>query len=205
VKNIAVFASGRGSNFKKIYQKIQEGKLPARISCLITDNERAGALAFARENDVPGYIIRPGDFVYPHQFGEKLLQILSTHQTDWIVLAGYLKKIPDNVVAAYSNRILNIHPALLPSFGGKGMYGIRVHQAVFDSGARVSGVTIHLVNTEYDAGPIVAQQAVYIEDCDTPEEIAERVLQIEHELYWKTLRKVLSDKFNVQGKRVVFY
>lgn len=204
MKNIAVFASGRGSNFKKIYQKIQEGELPARIRCLITDNEHAGALSFARENDIPGYVIPPADFTSSRHFGEKLVQVLNSHQTDWVILAGYLKKIPDNVVAAFSNRILNIHPALLPAFGGKGMYGSRVHRAVFDSGARVSGVTIHLVNTEYDAGPIVAQQAVNVENCRSPEEIAEMVLRIEHELYWRTLRKILTTDFEVQGKRVVF-
>ncbi len=204
MNNIAVFASGTGTNFKAIFRNIQAGTIPAQICCFITNRPQAGALAFAQEHHIPSYVISPAEFESEEEFGDALLRILRKHDTNWIVLAGFLKKIPDNVVEAFPNRILNIHPALLPAFGGKGMYGMHVHRAVFRSGARVSGATIHLVNQEYDAGPIVMQQAVDIADCRSPEEIAARVLEVEHQLYSRALQKVLTTPFRVEGRRVIF-
>lgn len=204
VKKIAVFASGRGSNFQKIYANIERGVIPARVQCLITDNEQAGAIDFAREHAIPVHTVKPKDFPSPQQFGNRLLEILRDHQVEWVILAGYLKKIPENVVSAYSNRIVNIHPALLPFFGGKGMYGMHVHRAVFESGMKVSGVTVHLVNNEYDAGPIVMQRAVDISECRTPEEIAACVLQVEHQLYSEALQKLFARSFEIINNRVVF-
>jgi len=204
VKNIAVFASGRGSNFKKIFHSIKEGKIPARVCCLITDNSKAGAIEFAKENDIPVYTIPPKQYHTSEDFGKALLEVLNNYNIEWIVLAGYLKKIPDIVVEKYANRILNIHPALLPAFGGKGMYGMHVHEAVFVSGAKVSGVTVHLVNNEYDRGPIVMQRPVDIESCRSPEEIASTVLKVEHQLYSEALKKILTTDFQVIGNRVIF-
>lgn len=204
VKKIAVFASGRGSNFQAIYRNITRGELPAQIQCLITDNSRAGAIRFAEEHRIPVFVLSPKNFPSSEAFGKALLDVLTPLQVEWIVLAGYLKKIPDNVVAAFSNRMVNIHPALLPAFGGKGMYGMHVHQAVYQSGARVSGVTIHLVNQEYDAGPIVMQQAVDISRCQSPEEIAAEVLKVEHQLYPRALKQLFTQPFTVRGKRVEF-
>ncbi len=202
---IAIFASGRGSNFRSIYQHIKKGTIPAEISCLITDNKKAGAIEFAVQNEISYHVIHPKEFSSTEEFGNSLLKILDASNVDWIVLAGFLKKIPDNVVSKYSDRILNIHPALLPAFGGKGMYGAHVHKAVFDSGCKVSGVTVHLVNNEYDAGPIVEQQAVNIADCHSPEDIASAVLAVEHQIYPKVLKKVLTKKYQIEGKRVVFF
>ncbi len=204
MNNIAVFASGTGTNFRAIFRNIQAGEIPARICCFLTNRPQAGSLAFAQENHIPSYVISPAEFHSEQAFGEALLQVLEKHETEWIVLAGYLKKIPDNVVEAFSNRILNIHPALLPAFGGKGMYGMHVHRAVYEAGVTVSGATIHLVNQEYDAGPIVLQRAVDIGDCRSPEEIAARVLKVEHQLYSQALRKVLTTPFRVEGRRVIF-
>lgn len=204
MRNIAIFASGRGSNFKAIFQHIQRGEIPATVVCLISDNPGAKALDFAVANRIPQFVIPPKAFATPREFGRELLNVLTRQRAEWIVLAGYLKKIPDEVVRRYRNRIVNIHPALLPAFGGKGMYGMRVHQAVFNSGARISGVTVHLVNSEYDAGPIVAQEAVSLEDCAGPEQIAEKVLEAEHRLYPRTLKKLLTTGFSVMGNRVIF-
>jgi folate-dependent phosphoribosylglycinamide formyltransferase PurN len=120
------------------------------------------------------------------------------------VLAGYLKKIPDNVVHYYSNKIVNIHPALLPAFGGKGMYGMHVHEAVFRSGAKISGVTVHLVNDVYDAGPIVMQRPVDIEACKNPEEIAKTVLVTEHQLFSEALQRLFTTDFRIDFNRVLF-
>jgi formyltetrahydrofolate-dependent phosphoribosylglycinamide formyltransferase len=204
VKKLAVFASGRGSNFRKIYQNISAGRVTARIGCLVTNTSRAAVLEFTRSLDFPSYIINPGDFISSEEFGRELLTILKNNGIDWIVLAGYLKKIPDNVVSMYANRIVNIHPALLPAFGGKGMYGMYVHEAVFKSGAKVSGITVHLVNEVYDSGPVVLQKAVDIEDCYSPEEIAAKVLKVEHRMYSVALQKLLTVPFRVQGNRVIF-
>ncbi len=204
MKKIAVFASGRGSNFQAIHRNIEQGELPARIQCLITDNSNAVALQYSSEKHIPAYIIPPREYPSGEAFGDALLEVLKRHQVEWIILAGYLKKIPENVVEAYSNRIVNIHPALLPAFGGKGMYGMRVHRAVFQSGARVSGVTVHLVNNEYDAGPIVMQQAVDIAHCQSPEEIAQEVLQVEHQVFSRALKQLFTQSFTVTGNRVVF-
>jgi phosphoribosylglycinamide formyltransferase-1 len=204
VNNLAVFASGRGSNFIEIFKNIEKGDIPAVVRCLITDKDQAGAINFAKEKSIPVFVVLPQNFNSGEAFGQKLIEILEKHFINWIILAGYLKKIPDNVVSSYANKILNIHPALLPAFGGKGMYGMKVHQAVFESGAKLSGVTVHLVNEIYDAGPIIAQQAVDIEHCSSPEEIAEKVLSIEHNLYSKALKKILSNDFRIYANRVYF-
>lgn len=197
-----VFASGRGSNFQTIHQKIREGYISAQVVLLITDNSQAGAIAFAREHLIPASLVKPGDFPSPEAFGRQLLRILEQYQTDFIILAGYLKKIPPNVIEEYQNRILNIHPALLPAFGGEGMYGSRVHEAVFRSGAKISGVTVHLVNNDYDAGPIVLQKAVAIEDCDSPEEIAAKVLKEEHRAFPEAIKLLLENEVAIEGQRV---
>lgn len=172
---------------------------------MITDNPRAGAVSFAESHQIPVHIIRPSNYPASKEFGLALLKILKSVEAAWVVLAGYLKKIPDNVIAAYANRIVNIHPALLPAFGGAGMYGMKVHEAVYKAGVKVSGVTVHLVNEEYDAGPIVFQRAVDIADCQSPEEIAERVLQEEHRAFPEALRLLLENSFSVDGRRVKFH
>lgn len=200
---IAVFASGRGSNFQVVYQRTKDGYLPAEIALLICDNPQAGASAFAAAHDIPCAVIRPKDFPTPEMFGEELLEALSAQQIEFIVLAGYLKKIPGNVVQRYANRIVNIHPALLPAFGGKGMYGMRVHEAVFRSGAKISGLTVHLVNDEYDTGPIVLQKAVAIDDCNSPEEIARKVLEYEHQALPEAIKLLLETSYAVEGNRVI--
>lgn len=205
MKKIAIFASGRGSNFIKIYENIQHDEIPGEISCLISDNEKAGAIEYAREKSIPIHIISPKNFKTSEAFGVEIMRVLNQYQIEWIILAGYLKKIPDNIVLKYSNQILNIHPALLPAFGGKGMYGIRVHQAVFESGAKVSGVTVHLVNEVYDAGPIVMQEAVDIEDCRNPEEIAHKVLKVEHILFSRAIKKIFTSRYEIVSNRVMFY
>ena len=200
---IAVFASGRGSNFQAVFKKIREGYLSCQIAVLISDNLKAGALEFAEQKNIDTFAVKPKEFPTPEAFGKRLIAILTEHQIDYILLAGYLKKIPDNVIDHFENRILNIHPALLPSFGGKGMYGIHVHQAVYDSGAQVSGVTVHFVNKVYDEGPILLQKAVDIRECQSPEAIAEKVLAMEHQVYSQAVKILLERDIRIQGKRVI--
>lgn len=203
VTKIAVFASGRGSNFREIYKNTRSGFIPAEISLLVTDNPRAGIIPFAEEHSIPVSIIQPKLFSSTQSFGAAIMDVLATQHIEYIVLAGYLKKIPENVVSAFNNRIINIHPALLPAFGGKGMYGKNVHQAVFKAGVKVSGITIHLVNEKYDSGPILLQRATDITDCESPEEIAATVLKLEHKALPAAIKLLLENEPEIDGNRVI--
>lgn len=190
---IAVLASGRGSNFRAVLEKIESGDLRnACIAAVISNNSRAGALSLAREKSIPAYHISSYTHPDPGEYEEALLEILIAQEIQLILLAGYMKLLPRSVIRAFPNRILNIHPALLPRHGGKGMYGIRVHRAVLEAGEKETGVTIHIVNERYDEGPIVARRKVAVRDDDTPESLAARVLEVEHELYWRTVDHLVN-------------
>jgi len=182
--HIAVFGSGKGSNFGAILEAMKVGKITgATIRLVLSNNSRAGILDIARVNDIPAVHVSERQFSDYGEFARGLLRILAEHGVNFIVLAGYMKKVPGEIVAAFRGRILNIHPALLPKFGGEGMYGMRVHEAVIAAGEKESGATVHRVEEEYDRGPIVAQRLVPVYPGDTPESLAARVLRIEHELY----------------------
>jgi formyltetrahydrofolate-dependent phosphoribosylglycinamide formyltransferase len=172
---VAVLASGSGSNLQALLHTCRP-PAGATVALVASNAPEAGSFARARQAGVATHeITNPAD-------GAALLAALRRHQVDLVVLAGYLKLVPPDVVAAYAGRMINIHPALLPSFGGKGMYGLRVHQAVLASGATVSGPTVHLVTADYDRGPILAQWPVPVLAGDTPESLRDRVLAAEHEL-----------------------
>jgi len=177
----AVFASGGGTNLQSLLDHYASDP-PWRVRLVVSDRERAGALERARAAGVATRVVptrgRPADEV-----AAETLFALAEHGVRLVLLAGYLKLIPPQVVSAYRRRILNIHPALLPGFGGKGMYGLNVHRAVLESGARVSGPTVHYVDEEYDRGTILAQWPVPVLPGDTPEALAARVLEVEHLLY----------------------
>ena len=201
--NIAVFASGRGSNLMAILKAIEEGKLKARVVVVISNKSSAGALEIARSKGIDALHISRRQFSSDREYADKILSELRKRNVELVVLAGYMKKIPAEVVSEYRNRILNIHPALLPSFGGQGMYGINVHKAVIESGVKITGVTVHIVDEEYDHGPIVLQRAVEVKDDDTPETLAERVLKVEHEVYPEAIRLFVEGKVNVFGRKVI--
>ncbi len=199
---LAVFASGSGTNFQAILDAIEAGRLPAQVVLCVSDRATAGALTRAHSRNIPTAILSPGAFPTETAFGEALLAVLQQHAVAFIALAGYLKKIPDNVVAAYRNRILNVHPSLLPAFGGPGMYGRRVHEAVLNYGVRWTGATVHLVDEVYDHGPIVLQEPVPVYPEDTPETLAARVLAVEHRLYPEALRLFAEGRIVVDGRHV---
>lgn len=199
---IGVLASGRGSNFEAILNNIKKAKLKASIQVVISNKASAGALEIARSKGISAIHISSKQFPDQELFDQQLLSILDEYQVNFIILAGYLKMLSPTVVRRFKNRILNIHPALLPSFGGKGMYGIHVHQAVLDYGCKVSGVTVHLVDEEYDTGPPVLQRCVPVLDDDTPETLAERVLKVEHQIYTEALQLFAQDRVEINGRRV---
>lgn len=180
---LAVFASGGGSNLQALIDRFNRGKeSPVRVVLVISDREDAGALQRARAAGIFASVIpvkdRPVDFV-----AREMLVALEGADIDLVALAGYLKLVPAAVIRRFRNRMLNVHPALLPSFGGKGMYGQRVHRAVLNSGVKVSGPTVHFVEEEYDTGRIVAQWPVPVLAGDSAETLAARVLAVEHMLY----------------------
>ena len=200
---LAVFASGSGSNFGAMLKAIDADKLDAEPVLLITNRPGVGAIDKAEARDIPVAILTPAKFEKEGAFAEALLDTLADHGADFVALAGYLKRIPASVVDAFKNRMLNIHPALLPSFGGKGMYGPRIHEAVLEHGCRVTGVTVHLVDTEYDGGPIVLQEPVAVRQEDTPRSLAARVLQLEHHLYPQALQLFAEGRVEVDGRSVL--
>jgi phosphoribosylglycinamide formyltransferase-1 len=192
--NIGVFASGRGSNFQAILDAIHQRVLTARVSLLLSNKSDAGALEIARAHHIPAIHLSQKQFADEPSFAAAMMRLMKEHDVQIIALAGYLKKIPVSVVREYRNRILNIHPALLPSFGGHGMYGHFVHEAVIASGAKLSGATVHLVDEEYDRGPIVLQKSVPVERGDTPESLAARVLHVEHEIFPLALQAFVENR-----------
>jgi len=172
---VAVAVSGHGSNLEALLRALGKDA-PARVVLVLSSRPDAGALERARARGVPAEVLPD-----PADAGDWLNR-LERHQVDLLVLAGYLKLVPAAVIARYRDRIVNVHPALLPGFGGRGMYGHRVHEAVLASGARESGATVHLVDEVYDRGAILAQSRVPVLPGDTPDRLAARVLQVEHRL-----------------------
>lgn len=184
-ERIAVFASGNGTNLQALLDHFA-GSTVAEIALVVSDQPDAGALDRARRAGVPVHHI-PVNTRPIAAVTADTLDALEAARTDIVVLAGYLRLMPPDVIRRFSHRILNIHPALLPAFGGKGMYGRRVHEAVLAAGCRITGATVHFVNEHYDEGRIVAQWPVPVLAGDTPESLAERVLRVEHSLYPATV------------------
>ena len=187
---VAVLASGGGTNLQALLDACGPGT-PARVTRVVSNKSDAGALARARHAGVPTAVVRdPAD-------AAELLAALA--DADLVVLAGYLKLVPAPVVARFQGRLINIHPALLPAFGGPGMYGRRVHEAVLASGATESGATVHFVDAQYDRGPIIAQRTVPVRPDDTPETLAARVLTAEHELLPQVVME-LARRLQTEGE-----
>lgn len=199
---LAVFASGGGTNFQAILDTIEAGDLDATPVLCVSDRPDAGALDRARQHDVPTAVLDPSAYDESDAYTEALLGTLSDHRVSFVALAGYLRKIPAPVVERFRHRMTNIHPALLPAFGGKGMYGMNVHRAVIKYGVRWSGATVHLVDEHYDSGPVVLQEPVPVYPDDTPEELADRVLEVEHSLYPEALRLFAEGRIRIDGRTV---
>jgi phosphoribosylglycinamide formyltransferase-1 len=191
---IAVLGSGRGSNFEAILTAIQQGNVPgARICLVISNNSGAGILNIARACDLPAVHLSQKQFPDEKSFAAAMLSMLRDHGVNFVVLAGYMKRVPRSVVAAFRNRIVNIHPALLPRHGGEGMYGRHVHEAVIAAREEESGATVHYVDEEYDRGRIILQRMVPVLPDDTPESLAARVLEVEHVLYPEALHRIAEE------------
>lgn len=199
---VAAFASGRGSNLTAILRNIEEERLDARVVAVISNNSDAGALQTAREYGIPAFHLSRRQFDSDEAFEKTLLQTLTDAGAELVVLAGYMKMMPVRIVRAFKNRMLNIHPALLPSFGGQGLYGHFVHEAVLAYGCKVSGVTVHLVDAEYDTGAPLMQCCVPVLEDDDAETLAARLLTVEHQLYSEAIQLFAEKRVIVEGRRV---
>lgn len=187
---IGFLASHGGSNMQAILDACRDGRLPADPALLICNNPDARAIERARDAGMPSILLNSKTHPDETARDAAIRDALLDHRVDWVALAGYMRKLGPAMLAAFPGRILNIHPALLPKFGGPGMYGIRVHQAVLAAGESLSGATIHLVDSEYDRGPILAHATAPVLPDDTAESLAARVLEVEHRLYPETLRRL---------------
>ena len=204
--NVTVLVSGRGTNLQALLDAQSRGEIKGgRIHCVISSRPDAYALQRARNAGIDTEIIIRKDYATAEEYDKALVQLLKKHNTDLIVLAGFMTIIGKSVVEAYPNRIINVHPALIPSFCGKGYYGLRVHQAVLDAGVKVTGATVHFVNEVCDGGPILLQKAVEVQPDDTPETLQRRVME---QAEWRLLPRAVSlfcqGKIQVQnGKAMI--
>ncbi len=198
---IGVLASGGGTNLQAIIDSCESGEIDGDVVVVISNISDAGALERARKHSIPA-------FAFPHkgltreQHEADIIQCLEQHKVDLVCLAGYLRMLTPILINKYAGRMMNTHPALLPSFGGKGMHGLHVHQAVLDYGCKVSGCTIHFVTLDVDGGPIILQKTVPVLEGDTAETLQERVLREEHKLYPRAVQLFAQGKLKIDGRRV---
>lgn len=196
---MAVLVSGGGTNLQAIIDKIADGGITnAEISVVISNNKNAYALERAKKHGIEALCISPKQYESRQQFNKALLAAIQSYQVDLVVLAGCLVVIPEIMVKAYPNKIINIHPALIPSFCGTGYYGLKVHEAVLERGVKVTGATVHFVDEGTDTGPIILQKAVEVQEGDTPEVLQRRVMeQAEWEIMPKAIDLIANDKIQV--------
>lgn len=194
---IGVLASGRGSNLQSIIRAIESGEIRGRIGVVITDKPEAKALERAQEAGIPAFCVNRKDCADKQSFEEKIVSKLQEHQVDLVVLAGFMRILSPYFVHAFKDRIMNIHPSLLPAFAGA-----HAHRDVLSYGVKVSGCTIHFVDDGMDSGPIILQEAVPVLDGDTEETLAARVLEKEHKLYPKAIALYLEGKLMINGRKV---
>lgn len=198
---LGLLASHRGSNLQAVVTACREGRLAARPGVVISNNAGSGALQFAERTGIPSFRIGGSEFADDAVRDDAILGTLRAHDVDLVLLLGYMRLLGPRTTAAYRGRILNTHPALLPKFGGKGMYGAHVHAAVLAAGETETGVTVHLVDEEYDHGAIVAQARVPVAAGDTVETLSARVLEREHAFLVETLQAIASGAITLPGLR----
>lgn len=200
MKNIAVVASGRGTNLQAIIDSIERGDLPAKLVVVVSDHEDAPALERARKHHIPAQYLEPGPkrTVLSPEAEQRFIEVLRSYGTELVCLAGYMRIIKKPFLEAFPGRILNIHPALLPAFPG-----LDVQRKALEYGVKYSGCTVHFVDESVDGGAIIAQAVVPVQDDDTPETLAARILEQEHRIYPEAIKLVLSGHYRIEGRRVI--
>lgn len=201
MKHIAVFASGGGTDFQSVIDA-NEREPFCKISLLVASKEGIGAIERAKKHNIQSAVFAKKDYADLETLYRALGELLKSKRVDYIVLAGWLKIIPESFIKSYENRIINIHPSLIPSFCGAGYYGLKVHEAVLNYGAKISGCTVHFVNEVPDGGAIIAQRAVEVKDGDTPQSLQARILEEEHKLLPYCVKKLCQGKIKINGRAV---
>ncbi len=197
---VAVLISGGGTTLRNLIEKVQAGRLDVDIKLVVSSDPQAGGLRFAQEADIPAEVVQRRDYPSREEFSRAIFDLCRQAGAELVVMAGFLKQI--SVPEDFTLRVLNIHPALIPAFCGKGFYGRRVHEAVLDYGAKITGCTVHFADNQYDHGPVILQKAVPVLDDDTPETLAARVFEAECEAYPEVLNLIARGRLRVEGRRV---
>ncbi len=200
--NIGVLISGGGTNLQSLIDGIKSNKINGQIKAVISSKKNAYGLERAKNNDIEGFYVDSRKFNDNIDFNRKILKIFKEKNVELIVLAGYLKILSKELVKEYKDKIINIHPSLIPSFCGKGFYGQRVHQAVLDYGVKLTGATVHFADEGTDTGQIILQEAVKVYENDTVETLQKRVLQLEHEILCKAVELYCEGRLEVKGRKV---
>lgn len=202
---VVVMVSGGGTNLQAVIDGVKNGTITnTEIVGVISNNKNAYALTRAEESGIPNVCVSPKDFASREEFNEKLLEAVDAYSPDLVVLAGFLVVIPPAMIEKYRNRMINIHPSLIPSFCGKGFYGLKVHEAALERGVKVVGATVHFVDEGTDTGPIILQKAVEVQEGDTPEILQRRVMeQAEWIIMPKAIDLIANGKVKVEGRRTV--
>lgn len=198
--NVAVLISGSGTTLRNFLEKKAAGQLDVDIGLVISSNPNAGGLVYAAEADIPSLVVPRSQSPTPEHFRDAVFDPCRDAGVDYVAMGGFLKHVlvPDD----FANRVLNIHPALIPAFCGKGYYGGRVHEAVLEYGAKISGCTVHFVDDHYDHGPIILQRVVPVENDDTPQSLAARIFEMECDAYPEALRLLSAGRVQVDGRKV---
>jgi len=197
---LAVLISGAGTTLRNLVVQIAAGKLDAHIALVLSSTAEAGGLKIARKAGLPVAVVDPYHFSSVSDFSQAVFDACRAVSPDLVAMGGFLKFV--EIPPDFALRVVNIHPALIPAFCGKGLYGLRVHRAALDYGVKVSGCTVHFVDNQYDHGPIILQRVVNVADDDTPQSLAERVFKVECEAYPEALRLIAAGRVVVQGRRV---
>ncbi|MGO9108958.1 MAG: phosphoribosylglycinamide formyltransferase [Thermoguttaceae bacterium] len=197
---IAVLISGGGTTLKNLIEKIEAGRLRVQIALVISSSPSAQGLQFARDARIPTAIVQPNCFASQEEFSRAILDHCRAAKVDLVVMAGFLKRV--TIAEDFANRVTNIHPGLIPAFCGHGFYGLHVHQAVIDYGAKLSGCTVHFADNQYDHGPVILQRAVPVLDDDTADALAVRVFEAECEAYPEAIQLIAQGRVHVEGRRV---
>lgn len=200
---IGVLISGSGTNLQSIIESINSGYIKGKITVVISNKENAYGLVRARQHNINAVFVNQKNYDDNESFNDAILEVLKENEVDLVVLAGYLKILSRKFIATYRNRIINIHPSLIPSFCGKGYYGIKVHEAAINYGVKISGATVHFVDEDADTGPIIMQEAVKVDHNDTPESLQEKILKVEHKLLPLAIKYYCDRRIEVVGRKVL--
>ncbi len=199
---IGVLVSGGGTNLQAIIDACQTGNIPGEVVVVISNRKEAYALERAKKNRIEALYIDRKDFITNRDYAQRLAEEMDKREVELVCLAGFLLLIDSFFIDKYKNKIMNIHPALLPAFGGKGMYGKNVHRAVLEYGCKVSGVTVHFINEKYDQGAIILQKTVNVLDSDTVDSLSSRILEEEHKIYVQAVRLFAEKKLDIKAGKV---